>query len=330
MPRYQPPSWSPYAEEILQRLSFTVTLRDDAQNGYGSDMVRTAPEADGLACAMPELLMEAEPPPEDDDLPGLDDLGFDKVPDGGPNDAARDRPQPSVVQVSVALRLAATFGSNQAFLRCLAPGAVMVLGGVELDEVRVIGDVLRLAFFPPGCRIGSKPAHVRHASSGDRPAILRLAPETDGEGISALERSRFHRNIAEALELAVPLLILQPADAAPEPDLARYLPAPVRLAAVDREIMLHHLRLAYGDEIDADALRDVLPPDTALADLQDIALRVSLRAPDALEAARRLTGFFGAKEKAAVTGPRLEHIAGDSEALTAVRQLVADLSLWQQ
>lgn len=105
MPRHHPPFWSPYAEEILGRLSWTVALKDSGFARYGRDEVGTVPDA--------ELPLDAAG--EGVAIPGLD-LG--EVMNVG-DDAALDAPTPSPVQVLLALRLAASFGSRAGFLRGL-------------------------------------------------------------------------------------------------------------------------------------------------------------------------------------------------------------------
>lgn len=196
MPYHHPPSWSPYAEEILGRLSWTIALKDSGFTRYGRDEVRTAPDAEppldvaGEGVAIPEL--------DHGGIMDADDLADDAT------------PQPSPVQVSLALRLAASFGSRESFLRCLEPGAITVLGGAG-------------------------------------PKLLRLALEGDDDEISRYALRAFHELIAEAPGVAAPVLILMPDEAAPAQELARYLPPAVLLAPVRREIMLLHPRLVYED-----------------------------------------------------------------------------------
>ena len=78
---------------------------------------------------------------------------------------------------------------------------------------------------------------------------------------------------------------------------------------------------------DDSAFLQALPEDTLLARLDTAHICVALRAPHPTEAARRLHAMTSSH---AMTGPRLEAMAGDGPALTAARRLVADLLLWKQ
>ena len=182
-------------------------------------------------------------------------------------------------------RFAASVGSGEAFLRCLCPGAITVLSGMATSEIGVLSDLLRLAFLPPGCQVCRKPAQFPYADG--RPRLLLLAPETDDDEISRYALRQFHERIAAAPGVAAPVLILLPDEAVPAKELARYLPPPIQLAPVGRDIMLRHLQVSY-DDFDEAVVFDAMPTDQTLAGLTTIALNVALRAPDAVDAARRL------------------------------------------
>lgn len=178
-----------------------------------------------------------------------------------------------------------------------------------------------------GCRIARNP---------DKPGargcnLLLLYPDGD-DGFSRPALRSFHEQIGQALAATAPVLILCPDEARPPAALAPYLPAPLALAPVDRSLMLQHLRLAYPDDIEADpgTLYAALPEDDQLAGLSSLGLHVALRAPDAQTASARLAGFLQAPARDRGDVPRLEDMAGDSEALSAARQLVRDLALWKQ
>ena len=170
MPRYHPPSWWPYAEEILQRLSWTIALKDSDRPHYRLEEVRSAPDAEppemaGEEVALPQHLVSAE--------------------------VTEPKVKPSPLQVSLALRLAASFGSRDSFLRCMHPGAITVLGDMAPGEIGALSELLRLAFLPPGCQVCTKPLHTEYA--GDvRPRILRLVPETDNGEIGLFALRKFH------------------------------------------------------------------------------------------------------------------------------------------
>ncbi|SIS92756.1 AAA family ATPase [Paracoccus saliphilus] len=101
-----------------------------------------------------------------------------------------------------------------------------------------------------------------------------------------------------------------------------------RLAPLGREVLIAHLGHSHNanDSIDADALRDALPDDRLLAALPFTTLRLALRAPTARAVAERITELCAPMQS---DGPDLDAMAGDGPALTAARQLIADLKLWQ-
>uniref|UniRef100_A4WQQ0 AAA ATPase, central domain protein n=1 Tax=Cereibacter sphaeroides (strain ATCC 17025 / ATH 2.4.3) TaxID=349102 RepID=A4WQQ0_CERS5 len=306
------PAWSPFASEIIQRLRYTLTV-SSGSSLYNREVVLIVPDED------PALRGAGLPSPEAD-LPGYD-LEGDETGRGVARGSSRRLSAPQCLH---ALRLAATFGTRETFRRCLAPGAVTVIGGLRPDEVRPLSDLLRLGLLPPGYWI-----HSRTDQKIEGESLLLLSPVADGDVIAPADRRSFHERLSKAFDAPLPVLILCPDEARPPESLARYLPEPLVLARVDRSVMLHHLRLSYGIPDDAD-LADVhaaLPGDRALAGLSLLALSAALRAPTAWEAARRLSDLL---LPVIGEGPRLEHIAGDGEALKAARRLVADLGLWQE
>ena len=324
------PDWAPFAAEICHRLSRTLAVKD---RSYGQPTTLIAPE-DGP---------EDEPDEEDDEewVSSVIDDDEDEEDEEGdqtagmpadaapvPDPEAEPAYQLSALQLQLTLRLAATFRNRAAIAQALAPGAITLITGMAPSEMETIADLLWLGFLPPGCRISRKPMRCQ-ARGHD---LLMLCPDSDEDRFSRHALRAFQGRIGEALMLRAPVLILCPEDARPSAELQPYLPEALPLAPVDRRLMLQHLRLAYPEaaEAPAPALLAALPDDRQLAGLSTLGLHVALRAPDALAAATALTRFLNRPASGATGAPRLEDMTGDSEALVAAKDLVADLALWQQ
>ncbi|MGP3699074.1 AAA family ATPase [Rhodobacter sp. NSM] len=232
---------------------------------------------------------------------------------------------PTVTQLLLALRLAETFGSRRAVDSCLAPQALTVLSGLRLAEVKPVLEVLDYGLLPPGTRTLT----MSRRSPSITPDLVLCAPETDGHEISRFNLRTFHEDLVNAFDSRVPVLILWPDEEELPVDIARFLPAPLRLVPTDRMILLELLRLTHGESgtLDAGAILAALPDDRALADLSPLALKAALRAPFALEVARHLADF---QRPATKLGPSLDDLTGDGEALAAARRLVEDLGLWKE
>lgn len=323
------PDWAPFAAEICHRLSRTLAVKD---RSYGQPTTLIAPE-DG-----PENEPDEEDDEEwvssaiddDDEEDEEDDQIADMPVDAAPvpDPEAEPASQLSALQLQLTLRLAATFRDRAAIAQAIAPGAITLITGMTPSEMETLADLLWLGFLPPGCRISRKPMRCQ-ARGHD---LLMLYPDSDEDRFSRYALRAFQDRIGEALMLRVPVLILCPEDARLSAELQPYLPEALPLAPVDRGLMLQHLRLAYPEtaEVPAPALLAALPDDRQLAGLSTLGLHVALRAPDARTAATVLTRFLNRPAPGSTGAPRLEDMTGDSEALVAVRDLVADLALWQQ
>ena len=306
------PDWAPFAAGIRQRLTRTL---DAKSSRYGYETVLIAPEDSAEAT-----------PPDGDLLPceAESDVELDEA------DPEAEPPPMHVLsaqQLQLTLRLAATLKDPAGVKEALKPGAITLITGMAPSELGTLADLLWLGFLPPGCRIARNP---------DRPGakdcnLLLLYPDGDDEFSRPALRS-FHEQIGQALAATAPVLILCPDEARPPAALTPYLPTPLDLAPVYRNLMLQHLRLAYPDDARTDPrmLYASLPEDGQLAGLSSLGLQVALRAPDAQTASARLAGFLQPPARDRGEIPRLEDMAGDSEALSAARQLVGDLALWKQ
>lgn len=168
------PAWSSYADEVLQRLCWSLSRMDiQRYSAYGRDEVRVAPEAEPTRSKSeddPAVRREVDPVPEpaeldigglDTDFPPASSKGASL---GNPADEELERLQPSALQISLALRLAATLGTSDALLRRLEPGAITAFGEVAPRKVKPLGELLRLAFLLtlPGRPAQCLPTISRH------------------------------------------------------------------------------------------------------------------------------------------------------------------------
>ncbi|PRX08613.1 UNVERIFIED_ORG: ATP-dependent Zn protease [Martelella mediterranea] len=225
--------------------------------------------------------------------------------------------------VSLALRLARTWESENAFEDgVLAPRALTCLSGMRPGEISMIKRIMTTVMMPAGRLAASDPAFLKQAENG----FLLLAPATDGDSISARHAVRdLEEEIRHALDLAYPTLVLMPDQIRVSPDLQAALPAPVRLASVDRDIMSAHLRHRYPDCIDGQADPALQLPDN-IGDAPFAVISASLREATAAAALARLKSVARSDRKA---GPTLEDISGHAPALAAARMMVDDLKRWQ-
>lgn len=300
--------WFPYAERIVCRLQVTWPMR---KNVSSSEVLFTAPK-DGARATSEELSVN-DP---------FDRLDSDD--DGGDLGVLPDERLPAGT-LQLSLRLAASFGDGNEFRRCLEPGAITLLGGMNPEDVRALTEILWLGFLPPGLRLSLEPSR----SAVDSYDLLIVRPEAQEKEVSQHARKRFHKDIADALGTQLPMIVLCPHEATPPATLGRYLPAPRRLVPVNRATILEHLRLEYpGSGMNPDMVHAALPEDRRLVGLSLVALHVALRAPGPLAAAQKLTELLQVPDEN--SGPRLTDFVGDHLAFTWARQMVADLVLWRQ
>ena len=310
------PSWGPLALSAIRR------LQADKEAGQP---VR-APQADAY---------------DDFDMP-IDDTPFDldaeppeTTPQGDASDTesikeetstpALDGPADSNMPVNflgardlaLTLRLAATFGTLDRVANVTKPGALTVLRGCSLDETPDLTRILGRGFLPDGSIRLDKLGHRR----SEQPALTILTLEND-------QKNAPLANLADALASSdQPVLLYMPVGTRLPEVVAANLPAPLKLAALDRHLTLVQLHLTYPGELDLAALWDALPDDASLAALPEITRMLALRAPTAMAAADRLVTAVAQPRRAAV--PRLDQMTGDGEALQVARRLVADLNAWK-
>ncbi|MCW3784735.1 AAA family ATPase [Defluviimonas salinarum] len=318
------PDWSAYADSVIRRLQRNHRERVGFEVDPEDQTAPSPAPEDAPPPSLLELLSgETEllqMPPEEVDV--LLEAGRDPQATDG---RGVDRPDVRIppMELSLAIRLAATFRSRAGALAMLEPGAATVLDGFAPEETEVIVKLLGGCILPPGWRAGESERYLLPPGRG----LLVVRPDIASGEVTKFANTRFATVLEEALDSELPLLVLLPTGAVLPKALATVMPAPRRLAPLDREVMIRHLRASHSatGKIAEGPVRAALPEDRALAALPFSAVRLALRAPTPLAVADRLAALTQP-----APGPRLEEIGGDGAALRAARQLVADLQLWSE
>ena len=234
----------------------------------------------------------------------------DTVPEfAGESDAATPKAPPQVIptrQLLTCLRLAATFTSEETFDHLHAPGAFAILCGLGVDDLDIAMPVMKVIWPEQGCKL--------------------LAPSVSDGAVSKLAGERFVREANRYLDLAVPVIVLQPLEVTlpahfqhPEIPCMTYAP-------ISADILLAFLAVTDRMPEDVQAFRDALPEPSLLARLDTVQVALTLRFGSGIDIAERLTALTGP----AGEGPRLEEGFGDGPAVQIARRLVADLGAWRR
>lgn len=321
-----PPPWYPFAEEILRRLAaqYDDTLRDgEEKDDSFADEDPLAKRMTPAATAGHALIARLEEACDtrrsrDDRADGSETATFVRNGPGSQENCTLRLPHGLLSQ---ALRLATTFGSAETFNRCLVPGAITRLDGIDPHETESIAKTISYGLLPQDW---SRASCVLPKLSPE--TLIVLLPEIrDGE-ISRYAADKFPRIIEECLDAAYPVLILTPSGLRLREALARCLPQPLTLAPLSREILQIHLRHSHPGKdagVGDTAVEDILPPDRLLAALPPVAITRALREPSARRVAETLAELAAPAE-----GPWLEAMRGDCAALQAARAIARDLGDW--
>ena len=330
------PAWAAYGEELIRRLRRNPQL--DRYPGRSVNKWNSVGPHRTQEHAQPGLLdflNKRAPSYVDEESDEGDFTGYPDF-DGDALDISMSQEDsPSPMQpiphptLSLALKLAATFHSEDAFIACFgAPGSVVVLGNIEPRDVAVAQDLLTLILMPPGWIVASEARMLK----GEPNALCLLAPEITNGRVAERVLNIFGSDIRTALSLPDRLFVLLPRGCEFPPDLKCALPAPVPIAPLSRAICGEHLHYSHGlaDGKDHAALLERLPDEKALTELPGSVLSAALRAPTAREVVDRLSSAEKSSKRQKPDGPRLEDMDGNSPALQAARQLVADLAAWKE
>ncbi|MFD0860511.1 AAA family ATPase [Roseovarius aquimarinus] len=319
-PLQSPPVWAPLATTALRRLRAHHAMRRAEREERAEPAPRKMSDhGPGLLAALAATPSALQIPPDAQE--------GERSLEGDPQGL-----RIPLSELALTLRLCASFGTAEAVEALLAPGAVTVLAlGEDGPGQKEAQEMLVRAILPAGIDVascarggglGTPPdlAVVDGAQeiAGARGAPLRLSPEMQG-----------------ALEAPCPVLILLGGVSQMPPALAADLPAPLKLAPLDREIAVALLAAWFDAEGAVDpALRrelyGALPEDAALRDLSQAALALAMRSATPRGAVERLCRTALQARQAPKTGPTLDEIEGYGAAEIIARRMAADLRAWAE
>lgn len=320
--------WAPYGRTLLRRLKraesdITFDLNVNAEGE------RIAPPQDGRKPSSIDLLDELELSQRRDSH-DPDALRESDIDGWAQDDAGTDRPEQFIEpgKILMALRLAATFGSDRNFCTmALRPRALTVVQGFEPDQLSGAATTIGRLMLPEGWAAQMRAPHVR-----DERILQLIRPfESGSHKLHEQAYVRAESEILSALALPHPVMVLLPAGALLSANLRRVLPAAMMLAPFDREIMLALLTQTHSanGEIDRAQVAPLLPSEEKLVDIDIPSLLASLRAPTAAEAATALSRFLAPTVRTSAD-MTLEEIGGDSPAHLAAADIVSDLAAWKR
>lgn len=328
------PSWSPLARQAIHSLQTDLAqkltpLWDPALDPEDMDL--------------PELLEAAMQPPGSSAIEALNSSPsaqnispeeYDAITEAGgdpaataANGASQPRVRLPAGKLLPLLRLAASIGGIPDRDAMLAPGAISVIEDIPGNLVDALKKLLPHAL-PDSWSLATSMGRLPR----DKPYLLVLGPELMNGKISEQAERGFAAELATAIDMRVPILVLLP-EMAKAPAVLRHPPVERRaFAPLSVEILITALRATHSatGRIDEAAVRGALPDDATLPDLEPLALSLAMRAPTAKEVAERIAALAVKAPRAAADGPSLEAIHGDSPALRAARQIVRDLRAWKQ
>ncbi|MCE8438210.1 AAA family ATPase [Rhodovulum sulfidophilum] len=220
-----------------------------------------------------------------------------------------------------ALQFAATFRD------ALQLRKITVIDGIDPQQLAGTATSIGRLLLPEGWA-----AHMqapRAAESG----ILQLLRPIDSSNRMVPEQAytKLEAEILAAQALAHLLMILLPTGDRLPVRLRRVLPAALRFAALDREILLALLAQTHSatGRIDREQIRSLLPSDEILADLDTLGLFAALWHPQAAAVTQALARFTSPDDTKA-DDMNLEQSGGDTDAHRAAKDLVADLTAWHR
>ncbi|MCE8438367.1 AAA family ATPase [Rhodovulum sulfidophilum] len=326
MPKTTAAPWGPYARTILRRLreaenDSTFDPDIDMDGDTIAPRSKRAPSAVELLDALEHSQHQDSRDIEDLRAAGIDGYAMD--------DRGSDRPKVVIApdQILMALRLAATFGSQERFGSALDQRACTVITGFEPIQLSGAGTAIGRLFLPDGWTSQARPP--RHRDS----AVLQLLRpmETGNNKITEHVIAKIEHEILAALALPHPLMILLPDTASLPANLRRVLPPALQLPPIDREIMLRLLGQTHSatGKVDRMLITPLLPENDALATMDMPSLMSALREPNPPAAARKLAALLAPMANAS-SDMTLEEIGGDSPAHRAAADIVSDLAAWKR
>ena len=220
----------------------------------------------------------------------------------------------------IALRLAASFGSQAAVNAAITPNAITLLRGVTAEDWPALHYILP-CLLPAIWQIREQKPLDSFPTRRLPPRCLRLIPIGSGDRPADLTRL-----LMIGFDSAAPLLIVLAGGALPEPQLQDRMQV-IDFAPVDAQVLQALLARTHpaGKSRDIAALHIAMNGfHPGMADLL-----IALRGATVGDVARNLSALRAAQKLAHRDQPSLDAITGDSPALSAARAMVADLQLWR-
>ena len=220
----------------------------------------------------------------------------------------------------IALRLAASFGSQAAVNAAITPNAITLLRGVTAEDWPALHYILP-CLLPAIWQIREQKPLDSFPTRRLPPRCLRLIPIGSGDRPADLTRL-----LMIGLDSAAPLLIVLAGGALPEPQLQDRMQV-IDFAPVDAQILQALLSRTHP----AAKSRDIAALHIAMNGFHPgmADLLIALRGATVGDVARNLSALRAAQKLAHRDQPSLDAITGDSPALSAARAMVADLQLWR-
>ena len=220
----------------------------------------------------------------------------------------------------IALRLAASFGSQAAVNAAITPNAITLLRGVTAEDWPALHYILP-CLLPAIWQIREQKPLDSFPTRRLPPRCLRLIPIGSGDRPADLTRL-----LMIGLDSAAPLLIVLADGALPEPQLQDRMQV-IDFAHVDAQVLQALLSRTHP----AAKSRDIAALHIAMNGFHPgmADLLIALRGASVGDVARNLSALRAAQKLDHHDQPNLDAITGDSPALNAARAMVADLQLWR-
>lgn len=196
-------------------------------------------------------------------------------------------------RVLMALRLAASLGSEDELARYLQPGTVLLWRGVRVDDYKLFRAIIGDALLPEGMAL-----HHPARRPGADP-VLQLIELHESLSPARAAEVTVPDALAEILPHPAPIWVTAMTAKAITPALEAGGTASLTLAPIGREVLQLVLAQTYPQADDAEALAASLPADAQLATLDPGEVLLALRAPDAPAAALRIAALIATRPEAA-------------------------------
>lgn len=326
------PEWSAFADRAIGRLRFhhkqRAAAREEpafdyefAPGAHPSNAARGA-EPGGVPAAPCSVVAQLSRSPS---LRHLPPEQWDAIVSQGGDPFAtavdgRNHPDIEVPigELILALRLVATYGSEEELAQHLAPGALTILSGLDWPDRSLLEHVLRHAILPVGWDANSRAVKI-----GNGPC-LRIFTDTARDEV-----------LRAALGERAPLLFALAADDTLTLSFSSASSKHLAFAPLTPELILTLLAATHSatGRIDAAAVRAALPREDALARITPEQFLIAARAPTARAVAEGLSAFASASSATSAPATAqsldLEAMAQRSPAHQAAWRIVLDLVSWR-